>query len=87
MLPHNREQVMCLSDGDVRTSLYGGVEKKVTLRFVPYFGTPEEPNCDDPLYDLFWIGSDGFSYDSFGVAHHGFQDPTPDYQSFIHLIG
>lgn len=83
MLPHNRETVVCVKDGETRINSLG---KKVILTFSSYSGTTEDPLCEDVLYELFWLGDDGFCYDSYGVAHHGFQTPTPDFKLFPHLI-
>ena len=55
IIPHNRETVLCLQDGDKRLNKWG---EEVTLKFSPY--TQTNPHTDDLLHELFWLGDDGF---------------------------
>lgn len=81
MLPHNREIVVLPQGTNLnRTNSHG---EKVTLEFDPY---PLTENNDDPLFELFWVGSDGYCYDSYGVAHEGFRRETPSYKKFNHIV-
>jgi hypothetical protein len=83
MIPHNREAVLCIQDGEKRIDNKGN---SVTLKFSPY--TETNPYTDDLLYELFWLGDDGFAYDSYGVAHdpYSYGIGTIDYTWFNHLV-